>query len=104
VLRSCRWRRQLQRQQQQCNNGAATDDYDVWRGSTLLTRLGGINSNGFAVVKLPRAGRHAQLQQQQQQQQPAAATTPAQHPAATNRVIGTAAAQNGIAAKPPGRR
>jgi len=85
VLRSCRWRRQLQRQQQQCNNGAATDDYDVWRGSTLLTRLGGINSNGFAVVKLPRAGRHAQLQQQQQQQQPAAATTPRsiQHPASS---------------------
>jgi len=74
VLRSCRWRRQLQRQQQQCNNGAATDDYDVWRGSTLLTRLGGINSNGFAVVKLPRAGRHAQLQQQQQQQQHAASS------------------------------
>jgi len=96
----------LQQRQQQCNNGAATDDYNVWPGSTPLTRLGGINSNGLAVVKLPRADRHAQLQQTQQQQSSSSSSSSSmqQHPAAAARVIGTAAAQNGIAAKPPGRR
>lgn len=72
--------------------------------STLLTRLGGINSNGLAVVKLPRPYQHAQLPHHQPAMDSVLVVVVfvATSNSKNNSSYRYSWCPNGIAAKPPG--